>query len=64
VGLYEEHEKPADALDWIKRHLGSVIGVDVEGLRKENEDLKKTVAELQQKLEDATKKLANEQPTS
>ncbi|PRP81557.1 hypothetical protein PROFUN_01070 [Planoprotostelium fungivorum] len=57
VGLYEEHEKPSDALDWIKKHLGSVIGVDIDALKKENEDLKKANAELTQKVEELNKKL-------
>ena len=33
VGLYEEPEKPGNALDFIKQYLGASVGVDVEGLR-------------------------------
>jgi len=61
VGLYEENEKPSDALDWIKKHLGSVIGVDVEALKKENEELKKAKHELTQKVEELQRKLAETQ---
>jgi cell division protein FtsB len=42
---------------WIKKHLGSVIGVDVDALKKENEDLKKANAELTQKVEELNKKV-------
>eukprot|EP01111_Echinosteliopsis_oligospora_P009108 TRINITY_DN260_c0_g1_i1.p1 TRINITY_DN260_c0_g1~~TRINITY_DN260_c0_g1_i1.p1 ORF type:complete len:102 (-),score=39.94 TRINITY_DN260_c0_g1_i1:52-357(-) len=57
VGLYEEPEKPSDALDFIRRHLGSAAGVDIDGLKQENLDLKSQVAELTQKVEELTKKL-------
>merc|ERR1711975_198898 len=33
VGLYEEPEKPANALDFIKMTLGAPTGVDVEALK-------------------------------
>ena len=52
VGLYEESERPQSALEYIKRYLGSPVGVDVEGLRKENEELKKKVELLQKQLSD------------
>jgi len=62
VGLYEEPEKPGDALDWIKKHLGSSLGVDIEALKKENEDLKKQNGELQQKVDELTKKVESLSP--
>jgi prefoldin subunit 5 len=37
--------------------LGSVVGVDVEALKKENEELKKAKAELTLKVEELTKKV-------
>jgi len=46
VGLYEEPERPVNALDYIKRYLGAPPSVDVDGLRRENDDLKKQVAAL------------------
>jgi len=61
VGLYEENEKPADALDWIKKHLGAVIGVDIDALKKENDELKKTKIELTQKVEELSKKLSEQE---
>lgn len=42
---------------WIKRHLGSVAGIDVDALKKENEELKKQNSELTQKVDDLTKKV-------
>ena len=52
VGLYEEPEKPAQALDFIKMTLGAPTGVDVEALKAENEQLSKKVDELTLKLEE------------
>ena len=37
VGLYEEPERPPNAVDYIKRYMGAPTGVDVEALRIENE---------------------------
>lgn len=47
VGLYEESERPQSALDYIKRYLGSPVGVDVEALKRENEELKKKIELLE-----------------
>lgn len=33
VGLYEEPERPENAVDYIKRYMGAPVNVDVEGLR-------------------------------
>ena len=41
VGLYEEPERPPNAVDYIKRYMGAPTGIDVDALRQENEDLKK-----------------------
>jgi len=57
VGLYEEPEKPSDALDFIRKHLGSAIGIDIDALRQENQDLKTQNVELRQQVEELTKKL-------
>lgn len=37
VGLYEEPERPPNAVDYIKRYMGAPTGVDVDALRQENE---------------------------
>jgi hypothetical protein len=55
VGLYEEPEKPSNAVDFIKKSLGSPNEVDVDHLKAENEELKKQVAMLQKQLEQAKK---------
>jgi len=46
VGLYEEPDRPLNALGYIKQYLGAPSNVDVEGLRRENEDLKRQVEKL------------------
>lgn len=58
VGLYEEPEKPGNAIDFIKRYLGSPTDIDVESLRAEfeatkarNEELEREVEELKRELE-------------
>ena len=40
VGLYEEPERPPNAVDYIKRYMGAPTGVDVEALRTENEQVR------------------------
>merc|ERR1711941_176133 len=57
VGLYEEPERPANAVDYIKKYLGAPTGVDVEELRAENEGLKKQNEALQRKVDTLTKQL-------
>lgn len=58
VGLYEEPERPPNAVDYIKRYMGAPTGVDVdamrtelESLKQENTQLKATVADLKEKQE-------------
>lgn len=57
VGLYEEPERPANAVDYIKKYLGAPTGVDVEELRHENDELKRTNAELEAKVSTLTQQL-------
>ena len=55
VGLYEEPERPPNAVDYIKRYMGAPTGIDVDALRQENEDLKKELRDClagKQKLEE------------
>ena len=47
VGLYEEPERPQNAVDYIKRYMGAPTGIDVEALKAECEQLRKENAELQ-----------------
>lgn len=48
VGLYEEPEKPSNALEFVQSHLTSVgpQTADIEILKTENSDLKKQVEEV------------------
>jgi hypothetical protein len=57
VGLYEEPEKPSNAIDFIKMTLGAPSGVDVETLKAENEQLRTKCDELEAKLAEASKAL-------
>lgn len=50
VGLYEEPERPTQALDYVKRYLGAPSGVDVQGLQEENAKLKQQIQELEHQL--------------
>ncbi len=50
VGLYEEPERPQNAVDYIKRYMGAPTGVDIDAIRLENEKLKKEKAELESQL--------------
>ena len=57
VGLYEEPERPPNAVDYIKRYMGAPTGIDVEALRVENEELKKEVAEMKVTLEELNQRV-------
>ena len=52
VGLYEEPEKPGNAVDFIKKSLGAPSDTDVEELRAENEELRRTTAQLERQIEE------------
>jgi hypothetical protein len=58
VGLYEEPEKPNDAMHFIKRHLGSPGGVDGEQVREENDSLKAENETLRKQVEELRAALA------
>lgn len=46
VGLYEEPERPQNAIEYIKRYIGAPQNVDVEGLKRENEQLRQELDKL------------------
>mmetsp|Transcript_25324 Transcript_25324/g.31207 ORF Transcript_25324/g.31207 Transcript_25324/m.31207 type:complete len:103 (+) Transcript_25324:200-508(+) len=48
VGLYEEPDRPSNALDYIKKHLSGINEVDA--LKKENEELKNKVVDLERTI--------------
>jgi len=62
VALYEEPEKPANAIDFIKSQLGAPSGTDVEAMKAENESLKSKIEDLEKQLADVSKKLEEAQP--
>ena len=51
VGLYEEPEKPANVIEFIKKSLGAPSDTDVDQLMAENEALKRTQDELNAKIQ-------------
>jgi hypothetical protein len=57
VGLYEEPERPPNAVDYIKRYMGAPTGIDVEAIRTENEKLKVDNTQLQESIKELTQKL-------
>eukprot|EP01036_Dinobryon_divergens_P028321 gene28319-37252_t len=59
VGLYEEPERPANAVDYIKRYMGAPAGVDVEALRAELDQLKVDKAQLQETITQLNQKIGN-----
>jgi hypothetical protein len=58
VGLYEEPERPANAVDYIKRYMGAPAGVDVEALLLEVEQLKAENAKLRSTVEQLNSKVS------
>jgi hypothetical protein len=46
VGLYEEPERPPNAVDYIKRYMGAPTGIDVEALRQENENVRRAASRV------------------
>merc|ERR1711981_10139 len=57
VGLYEEPEKPGNAIEFIKKSLGAPSDTDVEQLKADNEELRRTKVELEKKIEDLKRDL-------
>jgi predicted ATP-grasp superfamily ATP-dependent carboligase len=52
VGLYEEPERPVNAIDYIKRYMGAPQNVDVDALKRENESLRLQVDKLSKQVEE------------
>ena len=51
VGLYEEPDRShVNALDYVKKYLGAPAGVDLDGLKRENDELKKQVEKYKKQL--------------
>lgn len=60
VGLYEETEKPGNAVEFIKKCLGAPSDTDVETLKSDYEDLKRQKADLEKQVEQLKQELAEE----
>ena len=58
--MYEEPEKPGNAVDFIKKSLGAPSDTDVESLKAENEELRRQKESLEKRIEDLRKDLAAE----
>ncbi|CAD8110196.1 unnamed protein product [Paramecium sonneborni] len=57
VGLYEEPEKPNNAIDYVKKYLGSPVDIDVDKLKLEYEKLKDENIKLKREIADLRKEL-------
>lgn len=64
VGLYEEPEKPNNALDFLKQHLGASgpDTADVEALKLEVTELRQKVEQLQDQNNELKSKLQQYEP--
>lgn len=60
VGLYEEPDRPPNAVEYMRKYMGASAGVDVDAMRAENERLKAQVAELTAQLDDAKAKVCRQ----
>ena len=65
VNLYEEPEKPSQALDFLRQHLGAAgpETADVEALRLEVGDLKVKLSQLQDENADLKSRLEKYEPS-
>ena len=59
VQLYEEPEKPSNAIDFIKKCLGSPSDIDVDKMAIEYEKLKHENQQLRAKVEELRTELEN-----
>ncbi|CDW82908.1 UNKNOWN [Stylonychia lemnae] len=60
VGLYEEPEKPSNAIEFIKKCLGAPSDTDVDQLKADNEELRRQKQELEKKIEALQRELEHE----
>ena len=60
VGLYEEPEKPSNAVDFIKKCLGAPSDTDVDILKADNEELKRQRSDIEKRIEALQRELESE----
>ena len=59
VELYEENNKPENAIDFIKKYLGSPSDVDVDSLKIQHTQLKEENERLKNRLNNLRKEREN-----
>ena len=59
VELYEENNKPENAIDFIKKYLGSPSDVDVDSLKIQHAKLKEENDQLKTRLNNLKRELEN-----
>mmetsp|Transcript_15483 Transcript_15483/g.23058 ORF Transcript_15483/g.23058 Transcript_15483/m.23058 type:complete len:96 (+) Transcript_15483:946-1233(+) len=64
VGLYEEPDKPENTVEYIKRFMGAPIGVDVEAIQLQNEELKEENERLKLQLKNMSEKVSYQESES
>lgn len=57
VGLYEEPERPSNAVEYIKKYMGAPSGFDIDSVRLENEQMKAKIRELEGTIVELNKQL-------
>lgn len=43
---FAEPERPKNALEYVKKYLGAPASIDIDGLKRENEELKKQLERI------------------
>lgn len=66
MGLYEEPEKPNNALEFLKQHLGASgpETADVDALKLEVSELQEKIEQLQEENSDLKSKLQQYEPVA
>ncbi|XP_023271011.1 C-Myc-binding protein [Seriola lalandi dorsalis] len=66
VALYEQPERPNNALEFVKQHLGAAgqISADTEALQQEVIDLRQRCARLAEENKDLKTRLQRHEPVS
>eukprot|EP00831_Metopus_contortus_P068876 TRINITY_DN6170_c0_g1_i2.p3 TRINITY_DN6170_c0_g1~~TRINITY_DN6170_c0_g1_i2.p3 ORF type:complete len:118 (+),score=20.72 TRINITY_DN6170_c0_g1_i2:124-477(+) len=57
VDLYEKSEKPANAVEFMKKSLGAPLDSDIDSLRTRNEELKEKAEALEIRIQELEKEL-------
>ena len=60
VGLYEEPDKPSNAIEFIKKCLGAPSDTDVDQLKADNEELRRQKYSLEKQIESLQRELEHE----